>query len=206
MYCRNCECEFNGWKVHCPVCKSDLIEKRETPGKQVLSTLPYAGLVNLVKEHAGQLEVPLSAVKVQRAKRWHFPRFGYGYAWTEGFSGSHEDDFSVEMTTDEVGRDHQWIILGIGYGFAWEKTMQGDIGGNPFNLKATKVERKRYWIFFMVGFGYAWSAEMSGECGSQLSVDFRPTQVTRKRFWQFPGIGYGYAWPSQGVLTLRLKD
>jgi hypothetical protein len=202
MYCPNCECEYTGWSK-CPECKTFLVDKRPAVSRPTAKTISYQELVNLVKEQGGQLTVELEAAEVQREKKWHLPRMGYGFAWVSTFQDVSNPDFTVLLDTSEVGRDTHLELWGIGFGFAWEKAMQGDIGGHKATLRAKKVAKKRSINFPLLGYGYAWTQDMGGELGEQLTVELKTTAVQKKHYGRFPGIGFGFAWPEKGQLVIK---
>ena len=205
MFCPKCRCEFVGWTGKCPVCKTPLVEKSPPMPATANEPISYEALVDLVRENGGQLRIDVSTTDVGMQKKWGFPYFGFGFAWTKGMRGA-LNDIQVDLRATEVGMEKKRRFPYFGYGFAWAKRVQGTIGGNEVTLTAGKVatEKKRRFPYF--GSGFAWTQEMSGECGGQLKVDLLTTDVGRDKKWGFPYRGYGFAWANKGVLTLVLNE
>jgi len=205
MFCPKCKCEFVGWTGKCPVCKTPLVEESPSMSATADEPISYEALVDLVRENGGQLRIDVSTNDVGMKKKWGFPYFGFGFAWTKGMRGA-LNGIQVVLRATEVGMEKKHRFPYFGYGFAWAQRVQGTIGGNEATLTAGKVatEKKRRFPYF--GSGFAWTQEMSGECGGQLKVDLLTTDVGRDKKWGFPHRGYGFAWANKGVLTLALNE
>ena len=204
MFCPRCKCDFIGWKGKCPVCKKPIVEKyfpRFQPRGKIID---YEGLVELVGESGGRLEMELTAAEVGKARRFRFPYIGYGFAWTKRMKGN-QDNFPVELWTTEVGIDKVWTFPYFGHGFAREQKMIGFVGGNEITLVANEIAREKKWGFPYRGYGYGWTMEMFGKCGDLLQGRLITTKAGRKKEWQFPYQGYGYAWADRATLTLSLN-
>jgi hypothetical protein len=204
MYCSVCQCEFEGW-TRCPQCGRPLVQAPTMgllePGKG----FDYQALVDLVAQHADQMQIDVTATSIGSERKTGFPFFGYQFAWAERMRGS-RDEISVELRATDLGRQMAQRFPYNGYGFAWVKQMEGQVAGNPIVLQATRVHREKKWTFPYFGFGYAWTQELAGFCGSQLSARLTITDVVRKRASRFPYRGFGAAWEAKGVLTLSRSE
>jgi hypothetical protein len=200
MFCPECNCEYTGWTGKCPVCGTPLMEGNPEGFEQVGQPMSYENLLTLIEEKGGYLKIDLSAVRIEKERKWTFPYFGFGYAWTTKMIGR-LDDLLVELFTAEVGKSRSRRFPYNGYGFAWEKRMLGTVGGNEMSLDATKVSREKKWRFPYMGYGRAWTDEMDGECGDQLKVHLLTTDVGRGGEWRFPYRGYGFGWIRKAILT-----
>ena len=203
MYCPRCRCEFAGWTKRCPDCRTPLVENPPPVADTAKVRLPYAELVNLVRDQGGQVVVALSTTDVGMDRKWGFPYFGYGFAWAKRMHGAF-GHYVLNISTTEVRRETRWRFPWLGSGYAWAKTMSGRIGGNQIELAVTKVSRDSGWTFPYFGQGFAWAQELSGHCGDELEVNVVVTDVGRKKAWRFPYLGHGYAWARAGGLTLQL--
>jgi hypothetical protein len=206
MYCAVCKCEFEGWTDTCPNCQSPLVEAKppEFPAS-VQAVLPYDDLLDLVKEHDGQLIIELAASGSSRQKKHGFPYSGYGYAWVKSLQGN-IDAHRVALHTIEVGKDKKHGFPYFGFGYAWAKKMEGQIAGNTLTLTASKVERHQKRGFPYSGFGHAWTQEMSGQCGEKMKAVLIVTKVARQEERSFPYTGFGLAWENEASLTLSLAE
>ena len=202
MFCPACRCEFSGWTGKCPDCGTLLVSEGHAVASTQGTALSYNELIDLVKKNGGKLIIDVSTTEVGIEKKWSFPYFGYGYAWSAGMYGSY-NDIAVDLTASDIGKVKKMIIPWFGYGYAWVKTMHGSIGGNEVILHVKKVNTNKSW-FFKFGFGFAWTQEMSGKCGDRLNVEIVTTEVGRKKEFGFPWRGYGYAWAKKGKMTLSL--
>jgi hypothetical protein len=205
MFCPECRCEFVGWTGRCPGCKTPLVEEALSVPGGAHEPIPYEALVELVREHGGQLRIDLSTIEVGKERKWRFPYLGYGRAWAKRMRGTC-NGVLVDLVTTEVGRGRKWGFPYLGYGFGWARAMRGDIGGNEVVLTATKVAMEKKWGFPYLGYGFGWTQEMSGECGVQLAIDLSTTDVGRQTRWRFPYLGYGFAWARKSTLALTLKQ
>lgn len=205
MYCNNCRCEYVGWKGKCPQCRNYLIDEPPPVIKQRGEQLTYEALVETIENCEGNLSIELNCIEVFKERKWSFPYFGYGYAWTKSMQGSYQN-LIAHLNTTEVGRSKKNRFPYLGYGFAWEARMEGDIAGNPLTLKSSKVNRDTKIRFPYKGFGFAWTQEMNGNCGEQIQLSFQTTEVMRRMGWRFPYFGFGYAWISKGVLSLTILE
>lgn len=205
MYCPECQCEYVGWKLKCPVCRTTLLKEKPPTFDEKGRTISYEALVDLVREHDGPININLFTTNVGMEKKWSFPYRGRGYGWMQSMQGAY-DDLQIILMTIDVGKERKWSFPYFGYGYAWAKDVEGTIGGIEFILTATKVSREKRWRFPYFGYGRAWTQEMSGECGDQIKMDFSTTQVDRHKELNFPYLGYGFAWVSKGVLTISLSE
>jgi hypothetical protein len=204
MFCPKCKCEFPEWIRKCPCCKEPLVYGLLPDPEFVDKTISYEALVDLVRKNGGKLKIDLNTTEVGRNRRWSFPYFGYGFAWSKRMKGTFSS-ILIDLMTTEVGIERKWDFPYMGYGYAWAKRMQGYIGGNKITLMAKKVSMEKKWEFPYMGYGYAWIQEMSGECGHQLKIHLLTTQVSREKKWEFPYQGYGFAWADKGILTLTSR-
>jgi hypothetical protein len=163
----------------------------------------YDGLLRLVGQSGGQLEIVLSTTEVGTEKRQRFPYRGYALSWAKRMQGA-VDGLEVDLTTTDVGTRKTLSFPYSGYGYGWARRMQGRIGGQDVSLEVVEVGKERTFGFPWRGHGYAWAQEFRGECGGQLQAHLSTTEVGRARERGFPYFGYGYAWAKKAVLTLRL--
>ena len=203
MYCRSCNCEYNGWSGKCPTCKQPLQDGKPHEGLVSNGHVDYQELVNLIEKQGTAIHIDLQASQVTRKKSTRFPWMGFGYAGTQMMQGS-EHDISVELTTTEVGKDRKWSFPYKGHGYAWQQEVQGSIAGNQCSLEVSEVQRSRSWSFPYSGFGYAWSEVMHGKCGDKIQLELKASKVSRKRRRRFPYFGFGFAWVQTHQLTLEL--
>jgi hypothetical protein len=203
MFCPECSCEYVGWTGKCPICKTTLIEAKPEGFDQVSQAIAYDDLLSLIEEKGGQLKIDLSTASIEKERKWTFPYFGFGYAWSTKMVGR-LDDLLVELITVEVGKNRSRKFPYNGYGFAWEKRILGTVGGNEIALDTTKVSREKKWRFPYMGYGRAWTEEMAGECGDRLKLHLMTTEVGRSGEWRFPYRAYGFAWIRKAVLTFTL--
>ena len=204
MFCPKCGCEYVGW-MECPSCKIPLVEELPPSLETADKSISYEALVDLVREHGGQLETDLSTTDVGIERTRGFPYLGYKFAWAKRMQGTILSNL-VDLTTAEIGREQKRSFPYFGYGFAWAKRLHGHVGGNEVTLAAKRVAREKMRDFPWRGYGFAWTQELSGECGEQLKANLLITDVGRKRGWRFPYLGYGSAWANKGVLTLILTE
>lgn len=204
MYCKACDCNYEGWTRRCPVCKQTLQTSDSQEKTEDFRTTNYADLVELVRKNGGSLNIPLFASQVIRKKTTRFPWLGFGYAWTQKMKGK-KNGISVELVTSEVGKSHSSSFPYRGRGYAWREKMEGTIDGNKLSLRAMNVKRKKTWSFPFSGYGYAWTEDMAGDCGSQIRIELSEPKIFRYRRWRFPYFGFGYAWAKESTLTLNLN-
>jgi hypothetical protein len=205
MFCPNCECEYVGWRVRCPVCRSSLIEELPSEPEAARETMPYDRLVDLIRANGGKLQIEVTATEVGMEKSWSFPYFAYGFAWAKRMQGAYEG-ITVDLRCNDVRKVKEQRFPYLGYGFAWVNSMQGTIGGCKVSLTAKKVVREKKWSFPYFAYGFAWTEMMSGACGEQLKADLVITEVGKKRQLRFAYLGYGFAWEKKGTLTLALHE
>lgn len=205
MYCPECNCEYTGWSGNCPGCKAHQPD-RVPPGAETAETLiPYAALVELVRQSGGSLDIALATTERGMHKKRSFPYFGYGFAWARQMQGT-QSDIQVDLKATEVVMQTRRRFPYIGRGYAWAERFEGHLGGNSLTLTATKVAKDRKWAFPYTGFGRAWTEHMSGTCGDQLRVKLQTTGVARHRARSFPYFGFGFAWAAKATLTLTFVD
>lgn len=205
MYCPNCNCEYIGRAEFCPHCREPLLDEPPPALKTPTGELSYEQLVQKVVKNEGRLEIQLSAVQVHFERKWSFPYFGYGYAWTERMTGE-LDGMPVELITTQVGRDRTQRFLFRGYGFAWMKEAQGKVAGNDLELKISKLMREMRWSFPYFGYGYAHAERMRGTCGAELLAELVITEAGRRSEEGFPYRGFGFAWEHKGTLALIKEE
>lgn len=205
MYCANCRCDYVNWRGRCPKCRGQLSDEPLPKIWGSGPTMPYASLVELVEDSGRQLSIELDCLEVCRERKWVFPYFGHGYAWTKRMQGGYKE-LEVQLRTEEVGRARKTRFPYMGYGFAWEATMLGNISGNPVSLTASKVQREMKRSFPYKAHGLAWTEKMSGECGDRLKLELQTSEVVKRRAWRFPYFGFGYAWISKAELILAVVE
>jgi hypothetical protein len=201
MYCPNCECEYIGWIVRCPVCRSVLIEGLPSEPETVEPTMSYGQLVDLVGAKGGKLQIEVAATEVGMEKDWGFPFFAFGFAWAKRMQGAC-DGISVDLRCSDVKKEKELRFPYLGYGFAWVNSLQGTINGTEVFLAAKKVVREKKWRFPYFAYGFAWTEMMSGTCGEKLKADLVITEVGKKWQQRYLYLGYGFAWEKKGMLTL----
>ncbi len=205
MYCPKCNCEYVGWREKCPVCRTNLLDAKPKTPEETPKPLPYADLLEKIREHDGSLTIEMVATEIEMKRGRAFPYIGRGYAWTKHLQGFC-DSCSAELTISQIGRDRKRTFPYFGFGFAWEEEMQGSVSENALTLKAEKVARDQEMEIPYRGYGYAWAVEMSGKCGDRLNARLTVTEVRRRKERGFPYFGFGFAWPNAGQLTLTLVD
>jgi hypothetical protein len=67
----------------------------------------------------GGNETALTARKVRRERKWSFPYFGYGYAWTEEMQGTCGDQLEIDLVTTEIGKRKIQRFPWRGFGLSW---------------------------------------------------------------------------------------
>ena len=205
MYCSQCNCEFPDWIKDCPDCNRPLNFTPAVFESTTNNKLSYDFLMDLLRSNGGEIETELITTETGEKKKWNFPYFGYGFAWTKKLENI-EKNITVELATSKVGMLKKSLFPFAGYGFAWAKEMTGFINGNKFTLSATKVEMQKKLAFPYFGFGYAWTMEMEGKCGNKINLKYINTEVEKKRKWEFPYKGYGFAWNKKGILSIKLES
>jgi hypothetical protein len=77
-----------------------------------------------VKEMGGTIggnATALTASKVRRERKWGFPYFGFGYAWTEEMQGICGDQIKIDLVTTEIGKRIVRRFPYLGFGLSWIK-------------------------------------------------------------------------------------
>lgn len=59
MYCPQCNCEYMGWNLKCPVCQTTMIDVRPNVTKFDSDPADYTALVDAVREHGVTLTIKL---------------------------------------------------------------------------------------------------------------------------------------------------
>ncbi len=63
----------------------------------------------------------LTASKVRREKKWSFPYFGFGYAWTEEMHGTCGGQLEIDLVTTEISKKNEQRLPWHGFGLSWIK-------------------------------------------------------------------------------------
>jgi hypothetical protein len=63
----------------------------------------------------------LTASKVRREKKWSFPYFGFGYAWTEEMHGTCGGQLEIDLVTTEISKKNEQRLPWHGLGLSWIK-------------------------------------------------------------------------------------
>lgn len=200
MYCPVCDCEFDGWKKRCPVCRGPLSEESRVARSTAAQGLVYEELVDAIGAGGGSLDVEVRAREVGMEREQRFPYRGYGFAWVKRMLGG-LDAIVVDLRCTEVGKECKGFLY-FGFGYAWVQRLEGAVAGNPVVLSSTQVRRKRSASFPYRGYGFAWTTHFSGHCGPELQAELRVVEVGRHLAWSFPYFGYGNAWEKRALLTL----
>lgn len=203
MYCPTCRCDFVGWEGKCPNDGTWMVPITPVSDRPTHASVPYATLVDLLRENKGSIAIELHTTEVGRERKMSFPYRGYGFAWASKVIGE-IDGIAVALHIDEIGKNKGTGFPYQGYGYAWEKRMRGWVGGNEVVLSATKVAHEKKHLFPYRGHGYSWSEELSGSCGELIQADMLTTEVGRHRNWFLFYFGFGYAWIRRATLTLSL--
>ncbi len=176
------------------------------------SDISYDELVMLVKQTGGRLELTVNTVDVGRDKESPFVSSrGFGYAWANEMEGTlkhYEQNVYVSLSILDVKRNKEspWMSK-RGFGYAWENILGGNIGGNTFELIATKVaKRKESPRISSRGFGYAHTQEMYGSIGNKLNVSLFTSAVNNNK--EAPLVssrGFGYSHIAKARLVLNYR-
>jgi len=204
MYCKNCDCLFNGWSHACPVCGEGLLPASDRPHDLQQANLEYVELVDRVRRAGGEIRFAATTHAVNLRSTIAIPYFGFGEGYEERVEGQ-QGEIWIDIRCTEVGRDHQVSFPWRGYGMAWASEMQGMLSGAPLTLHASRVRRMRRWGFPFFGYGYAWVEEMIGSCGDLLTIKLKQAEKHRFSRRRFPHRGFGYAWGKrfEAVLSSR---
>ncbi|MEJ2266986.1 MAG: hypothetical protein P8X95_26370 [Anaerolineales bacterium] len=107
----------------------------------------------------GDIDVELTTTEVGTERRWEFPYFGFGYAWTKQVQG-HIVGNECNLRATKVAKERKLRFPYLGYGYAWVQEMSGKCGDRlKVELSITEVDKERKWRFPYFGYGFAWAGK-----------------------------------------------
>lgn len=206
MLCPKCQQRFETFLPECPDCKIKLVDTAFLENISSESDITIDEFTELLRQHGGTIVVPMVTTLVDWERKMRFPKFGYGYAWSEKMRGVLDQRFLITLDTVEIGRKNQWNILMLGYGFAWAKRMQGTMGGLHFSLDTVEIDTTKNWLIIGFGYGFGWAKRMTGQMAPDITIEMETTAIDKKKESVFPGFGFGYAWVQTANLTFSLNN